>query len=145
MTLAMPREITLVQRIIPLVAAIVVVVMTVELIRRRKLREEYAMLWMFASLVLLVFAVVPKLLWWISRAVGVYYLTVMIILMFTFLSLVVLHLAMAISRSTDDTRRLAQRLALLERELKQRQREQAGSEDEPSGEEAAGDDARESS
>lgn len=128
MTLAAAQNITPVQRIIPFVAAVVVVVMTVELIRRRKLREEYAMLWMFASLVLLIFAAVPRLLWWISRAVGVYYLTVMIILIFTFLSLVVLHLAMAISRSTDDTRRLAQRLALLERELDEHKRDAGGRE-----------------
>ena len=109
--------ITHVQRIVPLVIAVVVVVFVVELIRRRKLREEYAMLWISASVALLVFAAVPQLVMWAADLLGVYYITLMVLLSFCFLSLVIVHLSVAVSRASDDLRKLAQRTALLEEEL----------------------------
>ena len=108
------------QRIVPLLVVAAVAVVTIELIRRRKLREEYAMLWILASLGLLVFAVFPRLLFVISELVGVYYITTLVIMMFAFLSLVVIHLGVSASRSADDARKLAQRMALLEQKLDSR-------------------------
>ncbi len=110
-------DITILQRLVPLVLAIAVVAFVVELIRRRKLREEYAMLWICASVVLLVFAVAPQLLWWIAKVTHVDYQTLMLLLSFCFLSLVIVHLSVAVSRTSDDLRKLAQRMALLEQEL----------------------------
>jgi len=112
--------ITHTQRIVPLAIAVIVVVFVVELIRRRKLREEYAMLWISASGVLLVFAVVPQLVMWAAGLLGVYYITLMLLLSFCFLSLVIVHLSVAVSRASDDLRKLAQRTALLEEELRRR-------------------------
>ena len=107
------------QRVLPLSAAIIITLVTVELIRRRKLREEYSLLWFLASVVLMVFGIWPELLLWASVVTGVYYLTIMIVICFGFLSLMVLHLAMVVSRSADDSRKLAQRLALMERKLEE--------------------------
>ena len=111
------QGITIIQRLVPLVAAALIAGMTVELIRRRKLREEYAMLWITASVVLVVFAVVPHLLFWLSMAIGVYYITIMVIIMFSFLSLLIIHLSMSASKTEDDTRKIAQRTAVLEEKL----------------------------
>ena len=111
------QGITIIQRLVPLVAAALIAGMTVELIRRRKLREEYAMLWITASVVLVVFAVVPHLLFWLSMAIGVYYITIMVIIMFSFLSLLIIHLSMSASKTEDDTRKIAQRMAVLEEKL----------------------------
>jgi len=110
-------SITLVQRLVPLILALTVAVSVIELIRRRRLREEYAMLWICASGVLLVFAAVPQLVMWAANALGVYYVTLMVLLSFCFLSLVLVHLSVAVSRSADDVRKLAQRTALLEQKL----------------------------
>ncbi len=54
-------DITALQRLVPLVIALAVGAFVVELIRRRKLREEYAMLWICASIALLVFGAVGVL------------------------------------------------------------------------------------
>ena len=108
-----------VQRILPLLAAVIITATTIELIRRRKLREEYAMLWIAASVVLLVFAAYPRLLFLISNLLGVYYLTTTLILTFSFLSLLILHLAVIVSRLSSDNCRIAQRVALLERKLEE--------------------------
>ncbi len=105
---------TLGQRIIPFLVAVVIAVTTVELIRRRKLREEHAMLWLFASSVLVLFAIFPKLLILISGWLGVNYLTTLFLATFSFLMLIALGQAMVISRLTEDLRQIAQRTALLE-------------------------------
>ena len=112
-------DITLGQRLLPLAASILITAVTVELIRRRKLREEYAMLWLSASGVLLAFAVFPRLLFYISKLLGLFYLTTMVVLCFSFLALVLVHLAMVISRMADANRSMAQRLALMEQRLEQ--------------------------
>ncbi len=109
---------TLSQRIIPFVVAVVIAVATVELIRRRKLREQYAMVWLFASSVLVLFAIYPKLLIIISGWLGVNYLTTLFLATFLFLALVALSQAMVISRLTEDLRQTAQRVALLEQLVK---------------------------
>ena len=114
-------EITLLQRLLPLAAALVIALVTVELIRRRKLREEYAMLWISASGMLLIFAIFPRLLLYLSVAMGVFYLTTVVVLCFSFLALVLLHLAVMVSRSSEDLRQVAQRLALLESKLEGQQ------------------------
>ena len=77
------------------------------------------MLWIAASAVLLVFAIYPRLLWHLQDLLGVFYITILVIICFSFLSLVVIHLAVVISRNTDDTRKTAQRVAMLERKLKE--------------------------
>lgn len=116
---AMPTDIRIVQHVLPLAAALLIAVVTIELIRRRKLREEYAILWIVASMVLLVFSLFPRLLWYISGALGLFYLTTMVVMCFSFLALVMIHLSVVISRGTEDNRRIAQRVAMLERKIDQ--------------------------
>jgi hypothetical protein len=115
--IAQAFQFTPAQRAVPMVAALVVMAFTLELIRRRKLREEYALLWVAGSVVFLVFAAWPKLLFRIRDWLGVYYLTAVFILGFTFLCLVVIGLSAALSSRADEACRLAQRLALLEKRL----------------------------
>ncbi len=110
-------DLTILQRIVPFLIALAVGGFVVELIRRRKLREEYAMLWICASVVLLVFAATPQLVRWAAELFGVYYITFMLMLIFCFLSLVIVHLSVAVSRTSDDLRMLAQKMALLEQQL----------------------------
>jgi len=114
-----PDHFTLVQRILPALVALIIVIATVELIRRRRLREEYSLLWLFASVVLAVFAIYPRLLWHISEWLGIYYLTTMVLGSFFFLLLLTLRIGMSISRLTDNARQTAQRVALLERKIEQ--------------------------
>ena len=114
-----PNNITIHHQVLPLTAAVLIVLFTLELVRRRKLREEYAMLWIAASAVLLAFAIFPRLLWYLSDTIGLVYHTTMIILCFSFLSLVVIHLSVVISHNAEDTRQMAQRIAMLEHKLEQ--------------------------
>ncbi|MFZ0044045.1 MAG: DUF2304 domain-containing protein [Solirubrobacteraceae bacterium] len=102
-------------QLVSIAFAVVVFVAVFELVRRRHLRERYALVWMAAALVLLVLAVWKDLLNTLSKAVGIYYPpNALFVIAFGFLLLVLLHLSAAVSRLSDQTRVLAQRLSLLE-------------------------------
>ncbi|HVP81184.1 MAG TPA: DUF2304 domain-containing protein [Thermodesulfobacteriota bacterium] len=98
---------------------------TFELIRKNRLREEYAILWLFTGMVVLVFSLWPEFLLsqFFARITGLFYLTAVVIIAFLFLLLIVLHFSVVISKLTNQNKELAQRYALLElkvNELKRR-------------------------
>lgn len=90
-----------------------------ELVRSRRLRERYALVWMGAALVLLVLAIWQGLLATIAKAVGIYYPpNAFFVIAFAFVLLLLLHFSVSLSRLADQTRVLAQRLALLEERVR---------------------------
>lgn len=98
--------------------AVLLFVGVFELVRRGRLRERYALLWLAAGLVLLVLAVWQHLLSVVSKAVGIYYPpNAFFVIAFGFVLLLLLHFSTAVSRLADQTRVLAQRLALLEQRI----------------------------
>jgi hypothetical protein len=102
-------------QIVSIVFAVIVFVTVFELVRQRRLRERYALVWMAAALVLLVLAIWSGLLTAVSKAVGIYYPpNALFVIAFGFLLLLLLHFSAAVSRLSDQTTVLAQRVALLE-------------------------------
>jgi hypothetical protein len=109
--------------------AVIVFALVFEMVRRRYLRERYAILWLGAALVLLVLAAWTQLLRLISQAAGIKTPSnAFFVIAFAFLLLLVLHFSAVVSRLSDETRVLAQRLSLLE----ERQRRAEGDDDEDS-------------
>jgi hypothetical protein len=103
--------------------ALIVFLLVFEMVRRRYLRERYAILWLGAALALLVLAAWTQLLRLISQAVGISTPSnAFFVIAFAFLLLLLLHFSSVVSRLADETRVLAQRLSLLEHE----QRAQSG-------------------
>ena len=101
-------------RIVSLVAGVVVLVLMVSLLRRRQLKEKYAVLWLSASVPVAVLAVAPGLLDTVARTLGVadpvnllLFLAVLVLLG------VCVHLSWESSRLEDETRTLAEEVALL--------------------------------
>ncbi|MGB2820511.1 MAG: DUF2304 domain-containing protein [Phycisphaerae bacterium] len=111
-------EMPLTRRLVPMVLAVIVVAATIEMIRRRKLREQYAILWLLASGVLVVFAIFPGLVVMLSHVLQVNYLTIIVIACFFFLAMIVMHFAVVISHQAEQIRRLAERVALMQNELR---------------------------
>ena len=109
--------IPLLRRLVPMVIALIVVAGTIEMIRRRRLREEYAVLWLVASVALLVLAIWPELVLRMQQLLNVNYLTIVVLSCFLFLALIVMHFATVITRQADQIRHLAERLALMHRRL----------------------------
>lgn len=112
-------------------AAVIVLIFIVDLLRRGVLREKYAVLWIFVSGVAIVFALFPASLEWITQRAGVNYQSNMIFfLTIMLLVLVSVHLSYELSRHEARIRRLAEEVALLDEEMQQlRQRLRAQSPD----------------
>lgn len=86
-----------------------------EMVRRRYLRERYAILWLVAALLLLILAAWTQLLRLLANAVGIATPSnAFFVVAFAFLLLLLLHFTAVVSRLSDETRVLAQRLSLLE-------------------------------
>ena len=108
---------TVLQRVLVVALALSVLTFTVELIRRRKLRDEYSLLWLLTGIVLLAFALFPGMLYAVSELLGLHYLTTMLLITFLFLLSIVLHFSTVISQHAERETELAQRLAILEWKL----------------------------
>jgi hypothetical protein len=118
-----------------IVFAVLLFLLVFEMVRRRYLGERYAILWLGAAVVLIVLAAWNGLLSTISKLVGIATPSnAFFVIAFAFLLLLVLHFSAVVSRLADETRVLAQRVALLER----RQRARGG---EPEADVAADDES----
>jgi hypothetical protein len=105
--------------IVAIVAAVWFLLVVLELVRRRRLGERYALLWLFTCLVVLVFAAWPSALSRLASAVGIAYApTALFVVAGGFVLLVLLHYAVVVSSLTDRNTRLAQRVAILEERLR---------------------------
>jgi hypothetical protein len=104
--------------IVAAVAALVLLVAILELIRSRRLQERYAMLWLLTGVVILVLGLWRGLLSKIADLVGIAYPpSALFVLAAFFILLLLLHYSTVISKLSDENRILAQRLALLQNDL----------------------------
>ena len=113
---------------VSIVAALVslaLLVVVLELIRSRRLRERYALVWLLTAAVLLVLSVWRSGLDTIAGLVGIHYAPSMLFAVAGLFAVVVLlHFSTVLSRLSDQNVILAQRVALLEAE-REREREPA--------------------
>ena len=102
------------------IASILLILVVLELIRSRRLRERYALLWLATGIVLLVLSAWREALDTIAGWVGVtgYPPAVLFAVGILFILLVLLHYSTVISKLADQNVILAQRLALLETQLR---------------------------
>ncbi len=104
------------------IASLVLLGVVFELIRRRALREQYALLWLLTAIVLLALSLWRGGLNTIAGWVGVrgYPPAVLFAVGSLFILVVLLHYSTVISKLSDRSTILAQRVALLEEELRER-------------------------
>jgi len=99
--------------------SILLLVIVFELIRRGRLKEEYSLLWLLSGVVILTFSIFPNLLLIISQALGMFYLTVLLVISFLFLLLIVLHFSTVLSRLSERNKELTQELSILDFRFKE--------------------------
>jgi hypothetical protein len=115
-----PLKVSIAATIVSLLLLLVVF----ELIRSRRLRERYALLWLLTGIVLVILSAWRGGLNTIAAWLGVrgYPPAVLFAVGLLFVILVLLHYSTVISRLSDQNVVLAQRLALLETKLSERER-----------------------
>ena len=106
------------------VASFLLLLVVFELIRSRRLRERYALLWLLTGAVLLALSLWRGGLNTIASWFGVHSYPPAILgaVGALFILVVLLHYSTVISRLSDQNTILAQRLALLEQQLREGQR-----------------------
>jgi hypothetical protein len=101
-------------------ASVVLLGIVIELIRSRKLRERYALLWLATAGVILFFAAWRSGLHNLSNALGIAYPpNALFVLAMLFVLVLLLHFSTVISKLSDRSTILTQRLALLEERIRE--------------------------
>ncbi len=116
-------QITTHQKVFSLVGGLIIFLTIIELVRRRKLKEEYSWLWLLAGSIIAVVVIKYELLGFISRLVGSKAeTTTLFIFSIIFLIVVNLFYSTKLSSLTDRVKNLAQKISLLETKLKKAKR-----------------------
>jgi hypothetical protein len=102
------------------VAVVLVLVAIVELIRRHRLQERYALLWIATGGVMLVLALWRGALHTFADLLGVAYPpSALFMVAGLFVLVVLLHFSTVLSRLSEQNKTLAQKIALLEQKLRE--------------------------
>jgi hypothetical protein len=108
------------QRVIAIIVSGGLLLLILELVRRKRLMERYALLWLFSTLLLLVLSVWSGLLNSIASALGVSYPpSALFAVAFGVVLVLLVHFSLAVSRLSDQNKVLAQRLGILQRQVQE--------------------------
>jgi hypothetical protein len=101
-------------------ASILALLLVLELVRQRRLREEYSLLWLATAFVMLIVAAWRDLLHGLSAIVGIVYPpNLLFLLAALFLLMLLLYFSTVITRLTQENKDIAQEVALLRHEIEQ--------------------------
>ncbi|MFK7738860.1 MAG: DUF2304 domain-containing protein [Planctomycetota bacterium] len=108
------------QRFVAVGIAIAVALLVFELVRRRKLREEYSWVWILTAIAVAILALNQSLLQTLSSWIGAANsVSTLFFGALVFLMALAVQFSVRLSRLTHRQRTLAQRLALLEEEVRE--------------------------
>jgi hypothetical protein len=104
-------------RILTVVAGVAVLGFILELLRRRQLQEKYAILWLVVAIATIPLAIFPRVIDRAADLLGIANgVSLVLFLGVVFLLLVVVHLSWEVSRLEEETRTLAEEVALIRAE-----------------------------
>ena len=113
-------------QVLAIVTSILLLLLVIELVRRKKLTEEYSFVWIVCSLALLMLSIGRRLLDVVALSLGIYYppaALILVVILFVFVAS--LSFSVVVSRQRQQIERLIEDAALLEarvRELSERER-----------------------
>lgn len=112
-----------------LVASFGALVLVLELVRQRRLREDYSLLWLATALVLIVLTLSRPLLDQLAALLGVitYPPAALFLVAIVFMLFILLQFSIALTRLARENKQIAQEMALLRWELRELERRQAAS------------------
>ena len=100
--------------VIAVAGSLGLLLLVLELVRRRRLKEKYALLWLFTALVQLGISLCGGIPETVSRMMGIYYPpAAFFLLAFLFLMFITLQFSVVISKLTERNKNLAQKVAIL--------------------------------
>ena len=92
-------------QLLAIAASGLLLVIVLELVRRRRFLERYALLWLLSAAVLLLLGIWEDLLADVSRLIGIIYPpNALFVIAFGFVLLLLLHFSVAVSRLSDQSK-----------------------------------------
>jgi hypothetical protein len=106
-------------QIVAIIGALGLLLTVLEMVRRRRLLERYALLWLLSAVVILGLAIWRGALERVASAVGIYSPpNALFFIALGFILVLLLHFSAAVSRLADQSKVLAQRQAILEEHVR---------------------------
>ena len=105
-------------QIISIIGSLIFTFFVLELIRRKKLKEAYALIWLIMGIFFIILASWVQGLAYISKLIGIVYApaTLFLFLLITVI-LILIQFSVIISKQTDKIKNLTQELALLKEKM----------------------------
>jgi hypothetical protein len=108
------------QRGLAIAVTLALLLLVLELVRRKRLSERYAILWLLAAVTLFVLAAWKGLLTSLSHDVGISYPpSALFAVAIGLIAMILLNFSLVVSRLSDQNKILAQRLSLLQHRLEE--------------------------
>ena len=110
-------------RILSIIVALAALILVFEMMRRRRLREKYAVLWLIIGVLAVVIAAFPAILVGLARLIDVEVPSNLLLfgsLMISFF--IALQLSSEVGHLEEETRTLAEEVAMLELRIKELER-----------------------
>ena len=112
-------------QIIMICVFVVLLIWLVQQVRQRRLEVRYTLSWLFLAIALLLLSVFPSLLQVFARMLGIYSPVNMIFFSgFIFSLFIIYTLTAAISKMSDENKKMAQKIAILEDRLNECEKKQ---------------------
>lgn len=103
-----------------IIGSILFLIFIIELIRKRKIKEEYGLLWIFFSLVFIVISLWRQGLEVLSRLLGIFYApAAFLLILIVAMLLILIQYSLVISRLSEHYKALNQQIGILRLELKE--------------------------
>lgn len=104
--------------VIGMIGSVAALIFIVELVRQRRLREEYSLLWLATGAVLFILSLSRPLLDVLAAFIGIVYPpSALFVVAVMFVLLILLHFSTVITRLTQENKEIAQQVAILRYEL----------------------------
>ncbi|WP_237207403.1 DUF2304 domain-containing protein [Rothia nasimurium] len=105
-----------------LIFAAVIVLLVLAQVRNQNMKEKYAALWLIVSAIIIVLVIFPRLLLFFADFIGIESpVNLLFLLSIIMLIGVSLHLTVALSKTGEDVRVLAEEIAILRAQFDQQQ------------------------
>jgi len=106
------------QKVFAIIASIVLLLFILELVRKRKIKEEYSWFWLLIGSAIFILVIWYDLLLFITQLIGSETpMTTLFLFGFLFLLFVNIHYSVKISTFTEQIKRMVQKIGILSKEI----------------------------
>ena len=107
-------------KVVAVLGSVSLLLLVIELVRRKRLKEEYSLLWLLTTVAFFILSFWRGLLDVLAKLLGIFYPpTALFVVGFGFMLLILLHFSTVISRLSTENKGLTQRLGILSWRVKE--------------------------